>query len=293
MADDVEINIKASGIEKVNELSSGLDGLDLSLKKSGKSAQTFSDRLSNVNERSIAAKIGITALIFQSIRFVNEAERMAESLDNLSPSLRQAKQDMDDMRESTKNAKEEFGKLVLFIESKAAVVFNLLIGNTKQYLDYLREIKQIAKEAADSQEHLRIVNEGLHQSWLSGLDSFEKFSNSLNRQIEINKQSSETDKLRLELTFKLIDSISELDTNQTLYNERLVEGKRQIEEYIRTINNQTEAEKRLLEIKEKQARIQGGGITSITSRSGNIISTEAVFEKGASLKNKTSSSSGG
>ena len=224
----------------IDDASPTLEKLRTNLDKTVGSTSKLTDRLTTFNERTLVSKIGITALAFATVRYIDSAEEMAEKLENLSPALIKAKKDLDNYRSAVDDVKESVGKMALQVGGATA---NLIIwaSGTKWIIEMNRELERSINAANEAQKRQIELNNEMHQGWLVSLNSVENFIEGLKRKQQIESLSNDTDKLRLELTFKLQDSLKGLESNQEAYNQKLKEGTDQINKYIESTKRQSEA----------------------------------------------------
>jgi len=158
----------------IDDASPTLEKLRTNLDKTVGSTSKLTDRLTTFNERTLVSKIGITALAFATVRYIDSAEEMAEKLENLSPALIKAKKDLDNYRSAVDDVKESVGKMALQVGG-ATANFIIWASGTKWIIEMNRELERSINAANEAQKRQIELNNEMHQGWLVSLNSVENF----------------------------------------------------------------------------------------------------------------------
>lgn len=261
MADDVEIILRAAGIEeldlakaKIRELSDETDNFKNKGEGASKSTDRMSKELFTFRTRAIASRLGITALTFALIQYLKESEKTARESDLLNVKLRDQINLINENTKAWDNFKIKVGETIVNVRAagietqilsdgikKATIELGL---QNKAYLDLTETQKEAINTSAE--EYLILVKNG---------NELTRQNNELTKLLELSRKLKDESKNKI----KNMEDELELQESMNRLNSDQAKDMEEINKIIERENHLTEAEKdakeKILEIHKSELEL--------------------------------------
>ena len=260
---------------EVNKFSASSD-------KASGSTHKFTEKLTTFNTRTLAAKIGITALTFALVRYAKEAAKSVEETEKLNGMWETNRKNLQEFRNLLALTKSEVGDLTLDIENFLGRLANKINPGRVAIANLIAEWNKGAEEARKFAKEIDEWTVKNNQA----INSINEHIDSLKLKTAVLKATNEVEKETLIINDELRQSEQKLDQqvkDKIITEEQARKKKEELRNasdmYIKTIKEEVYGIAKLtVKYDEFNKRIGGQGQTGTTSTNRKSRSN-VVFDK--------------
>jgi len=251
------------GVENVtpalNKIKSGLGEVD-------KKTKNFTDRLTTLNTRTIATRVGVTALAFSIVRLGASADETILKLKNLDDALANNARRVDELEQIYISFKIELQKLFVTEMGKWIQIWTTFAGAIQGLSEEQIRAKLTAFALKNELQDTTGVITKQFDATTKLVTGYKDLITELERKNALSKETNDIDKQILEISFIIQDQVKLWEKavkDGTLSGEAFIEMKKRLkqitDELIKSIRDEAKTVKEVTDITGRRFFESGRG----------------------------------